>query len=54
MVEAFLTDDRFQTHISFFVYTFWKLLKLGKKLNMVFSDFQNTLFGHRGTVELSL
>ena len=35
-VEAYLTDGKFQSHISFFVYTFWKLLNLRKKLNIVF------------------
>ena len=53
-VEANLTVGRFQSHISFFVYTFWKLLNHGKKLIMAFSDFHNTQSGHRGKAELSL
>ena len=53
-VEAYLTDGRFQSHISFFVYTFRKLVNFGKKLNTAFSDFHNIQSGRRGTVELSM
>ena len=52
-VEAYVTDGRFSSHIFFFVYTFWGLLNLDKKLNMTFYDFLNTQFGHRVTAELS-
>ena len=53
MVEAYLTNGRFQSHILFFVYTFWNLINFGKKLNMAFSGFHNTQSGHKGTAELS-
>ena len=53
-VEANLTVGMYQSHISFFVYTFWKMLNPGKKLIMACSDFHYTQSGHRGTAELSL
>ena len=38
---AYFTDDKFICHISFFVYTFFRLLDFIQKLNMMFLDFHN-------------
>ena len=40
-----MTDGKFPCHISFFVYTFGRLLDFSKKLNMTFQEFQNTQSG---------
>ena len=49
---AYLTDGKFSCHISFFVFTFCRLLELSQKLNMTFKDYQDTQFGHNTTAEL--
>ena len=42
MEGAYFTDDKFSCHISFFVYTFCRLLDLSQNLNMTFQDFKYT------------
>ena len=49
---AYLTDDNFPCHNSFFVYTFCRLLDFGPKLNMTFQDFRNTQSGHNSAAEI--
>ena len=48
----YFRDDKFPCHISFFVYTFSRLLDFGQKLNVTFQDFHNMQSGHNVTAEL--
>ena len=52
MEGAYFTDGKFSCHISFFVYTFCRLLDFSQKSNMTFEDFQNTQSDHSVTKEL--
>ena len=49
---ANLTDGNFQCHISFFVYTFSRLLDFSQTLYMTFQVFQNTRSGHNSAAEI--
>ena len=49
---AYLSEGKFPCHISFFVYTFWRLLELSHKLNMTFLDFHTIQSDHNITAEL--
>ena len=52
MEEAYFTDGRFQCYISFFVFTFCRLLSFSQKLIVAFQDFHNIQSGHNVTAEL--
>ena len=49
---AYFTNDNFPCHISFFVYTFCRLLDFSQKLYMTFQDFYNKQSGLNVTAEL--
>ena len=49
---AYITDGKFPYYISFFVYTFCRLLSFGLDLNMTFQDFHNIKSGENVTAEL--
>ena len=52
MEGAYFTKGMFPCHISFFLYTFCRLLDFSQKLNKTFQDFDNMLSGHNVTVEI--
>ena len=52
MEGAYFADGKFSCHLSFFVYTFCRLLDFSQKLNRTFIDFQNTQSDHSVTKEL--
>ena len=51
-ILQYLTDGKFPCHISFFAYTFCRLLHFSQKLNMILLDFHNTHPDRKCTKEL--
>ena len=46
------TDGKFLCHVSFFVYTFCRLLDFSEKINVTFQGYDNIQSGQNGTAEL--